>query len=151
MGKRWSRCAAWVTMLRRAFSPTPPLSPIFILLEGWGPKKRGGAGGGKRVGGKGRPLSKAGGRGIWGLAPGEAFGERKADMLHRVSRAVRRQHGVAAADPAVGDLVRLPTPGGESSFSGIVRETGESWVLLDFNHPLAGRPVTFEVQLIGVL
>jgi FKBP-type peptidyl-prolyl cis-trans isomerase SlpA len=24
-------------------------------------------------------------------------------------------------------------------------------VLFDFNHPLAGQPVTFEVQLIGVL
>jgi len=24
-------------------------------------------------------------------------------------------------------------------------------VLVDFNHPLAGQPVTFEVQLIGVL
>jgi FKBP-type peptidyl-prolyl cis-trans isomerase SlpA len=24
-------------------------------------------------------------------------------------------------------------------------------VLFDFNHPLAGQPVTFEVQVIGVL
>jgi FKBP-type peptidyl-prolyl cis-trans isomerase SlpA len=24
-------------------------------------------------------------------------------------------------------------------------------VLFDFNHPLAGQPVTFEVELIGVL
>ena len=30
-----------------------------------------------------------------------------------------------------------------------VREDGA--VLFDFNHPLAGQPVTFEVQLIGVL
>ena len=30
-----------------------------------------------------------------------------------------------------------------------VREDGA--VLFDFNHPLAGQPVTFEVQLIGIL
>jgi FKBP-type peptidyl-prolyl cis-trans isomerase SlpA len=32
-----------------------------------------------------------------------------------------------------------------------VVQTGEQSVLFDFNHPLAGQPVTFEVQLIGVL
>lgn len=92
-----------------------------------------------------------GARATFELAPGEAFGESNADMLQRVSLAVLRQHGDATSDPAIGDTVRLPTPDGEGSFSGIVRETGEGWVLLDFNHPLAGRPVTFEVQLIGVL
>jgi len=33
----------------------------------------------------------------------------------------------------------------------VVREVSADWVLFDFNHPLAGQPVTFEVQLIGVL
>jgi FKBP-type peptidyl-prolyl cis-trans isomerase SlpA len=33
-----------------------------------------------------------------------------------------------------------------------VLEVGEGGaVLFDFNHPLAGQPVTFEVELIGVL
>jgi FKBP-type peptidyl-prolyl cis-trans isomerase SlpA len=32
-----------------------------------------------------------------------------------------------------------------------VREVGDDWLLFDFNHPLAGAPVTFEVQVIGVL
>jgi len=30
-------------------------------------------------------------------------------------------------------------------------DAGGEWILFDFNHPLAGQPVTFEVQLIGVL
>jgi FKBP-type peptidyl-prolyl cis-trans isomerase SlpA len=30
-----------------------------------------------------------------------------------------------------------------------VREDGA--ILFDFNHPLAGQPVSFEVQIIGVL
>jgi FKBP-type peptidyl-prolyl cis-trans isomerase SlpA len=33
----------------------------------------------------------------------------------------------------------------------VVREVAVDWVLFDFNHPLAGQSVTFEVQLIGVL
>jgi FKBP-type peptidyl-prolyl cis-trans isomerase SlpA len=33
----------------------------------------------------------------------------------------------------------------------VVREVADDWVLFDFNHPLAGQPVTFEVHVIGVL
>jgi FKBP-type peptidyl-prolyl cis-trans isomerase SlpA len=33
----------------------------------------------------------------------------------------------------------------------VVREVGEDWLLFDFNHPLAGQPVRFEVQVLGVL
>ena len=36
-------------------------------------------------------------------------------------------------------------------YAGVVRALGSDWLLFDFNHPLAGSPVTFEVQLIGVL
>ena len=42
-------------------------------------------------------------------------------------------------------------PDGQGQYAGVVCEVGDEWVLFDFNHPLAGRPVSFEVQLIGVL
>ena len=48
-------------------------------------------------------------------------------------------------------MVQFPAPAGDASFAGVVRETAEDWLLFDFNHPLAGQPVSFEVQLIGVL
>jgi FKBP-type peptidyl-prolyl cis-trans isomerase SlpA len=85
------------------------------------------------------------------LAPGEAFGERNPDMLQRVARKLLHEMGEAGAQYELGDVVRFPTPGGEGSFAGVVRETGEDWLLFDFNHPLAGQAVSFEVQLIGVL
>ena len=47
--------------------------------------------------------------------------------------------------------MQFPTPDGQGRYAGVVREVGEEALLFDFNHPLAGRPVTFEVQLIGVL
>jgi FKBP-type peptidyl-prolyl cis-trans isomerase SlpA len=85
------------------------------------------------------------------LAPGEAFGERNAEMLQRVKRSLLAQHGDPEAEYNIGDVVEFPTPDGAGRFAGVVRECGEDWLLFDFNHPLAGRPVTFEVHVIGVL
>lgn len=86
------------------------------------------------------------------LPAGAAFGERNAELLQRVTRALLREIGDdPEAEYEVGDVVQFPTPGGEASYAGVVRELGPDWLLFDFNHPLAGRPVVFEVQLIGVL
>jgi FKBP-type peptidyl-prolyl cis-trans isomerase SlpA len=85
------------------------------------------------------------------LAPGEAFGERNANMLQRVSLSVLHEHGDPDETYALGDVVQFPTPDGQGAYAGVVREVGEDWLLFDFNHPLAGQPVTFEVHLIGVL
>jgi FKBP-type peptidyl-prolyl cis-trans isomerase SlpA len=48
-------------------------------------------------------------------------------------------------------VVQFPTPDGQGAYAGVVREVDGDVLVFDFNHPLAGRPVTFEVQLIGVL
>ena len=85
------------------------------------------------------------------LAPGEAFGERNPEMLQRVKRALLDEFGDAGELYSVGDVVQFPTPDGQGAYAGVVREVGDDGVLFDFNHPLAGRAVTFEVQLIGVL
>ena len=50
-----------------------------------------------------------------------------------------------------GDVVRFPAPDGSHQYAGVVIEEGGDWLLFDFNHPLAGQPVTFEVQVIGIL
>ncbi len=85
------------------------------------------------------------------LAPGEAFGERNPDMLQRVARKALAQMAEPDEAYAPGDVVRFPTPDGQGSFAGVVREIGDDWLLFDFNHPLAGQAVSFEVQLIGVM
>ncbi len=85
------------------------------------------------------------------LAAGEAFGERNPDMLQRVKRALLDELGDPDQTYAVGDVIEFPTPDGTGSYAGLVREVGEDWLLFDFNHPLAGQPVSFEVQIIGVL
>ena len=85
------------------------------------------------------------------LAAGEAFGERNPDMLQRVKRALLDELGDPDQAYAVGDVIEFPTPDGTGSYAGLVREVGDDWLLFDFNHPLAGQPVSFEVQIIGVL
>jgi FKBP-type peptidyl-prolyl cis-trans isomerase SlpA len=85
------------------------------------------------------------------LPPGEAFGERNPEMQQWVARTLLAQMGDPDEQYAVGDVVQFPTPDGSGSYAGAVIELGETAVRFDFNHPLAGQPVSFEVQLIGVL
>ncbi|MCY1532366.1 FKBP-type 16 kDa peptidyl-prolyl cis-trans isomerase [compost metagenome] len=93
-----------------------------------------------------------GSRTVIELEAGEAFGERQPDMVQWVARKLLSELGDPHEQYAAGDVVQFPTPDGLGSYAGSaveVREDGA--VLFDFNHPLAGQPVHFEVQLIGVL
>jgi FKBP-type peptidyl-prolyl cis-trans isomerase SlpA len=92
-----------------------------------------------------------GARQVFDVPAGEAFGERNPDLLQRVKRSLLDELGDPDQTYHVGDVVQFPTPDGQANYAGVVREVGDDWLLFDFNHPLAGRPVTFEVQLIGVL
>jgi FKBP-type peptidyl-prolyl cis-trans isomerase SlpA len=85
------------------------------------------------------------------LEAGEAFGERNPELLQRVKRSLLDELGDPDEQYHVGDVVQFPTPDGQGAYAGVVREVDGDALLFDFNHPLAGRPVTFEVQLIGVL
>jgi FKBP-type peptidyl-prolyl cis-trans isomerase SlpA len=85
------------------------------------------------------------------LPAGAAFGERNPQMLQRVKLSLLHELGDPDAEYNVGDVVQFPTPDGQGSYAGVVREVGSDWLLFDFNHPLAGQPVSFEVKLLGVL
>ena len=92
-----------------------------------------------------------GARETFALAAGEAFGERNPELLQRVKLALLHELGDPDAQYEVGDVVQFPTPDGAGAYAGVVREVGPDWLLFDFNHPLAGQPVQFEVQVLGVL
>lgn len=85
------------------------------------------------------------------LPAGEAFGERNPQLVQRVARSLLAQFGDPDEQYHVGDVVQFPTPDGQGQYAGVVRELHQDALVFDFNHPLAGRPVTFEVELIGVL
>ncbi len=85
------------------------------------------------------------------LEAGVAFGERNPQLVQQVALDTLRRFGDAQAVYEVGDVVRFPTPDGNAGYAGVVQEVGAQSLWFDFNHPLAGRPVSFEVQFIGVL
>ena len=85
------------------------------------------------------------------LPEGAAFGPRSPDMQQWLARKVLKDMGDPHETYTVGDVVEFPTPDGRGKFAGVVVQLGDEAVMFDFNHPLAGQPVTFEVQLIGVL
>jgi len=87
------------------------------------------------------------------LAAGEAFGERNPELVQWVARKLLNELGDPHEQYKVGDVVQFPTPDGMGQYAGSVQQVkadGDA-VQFDFNHPLAGQPVVFEVQVIGVL
>jgi FKBP-type peptidyl-prolyl cis-trans isomerase SlpA len=84
------------------------------------------------------------------LSPAQGFGERNPELVRAVSRATLDQNSDPEAEYKIGDLIDFAAPGG-GRFAGVLRELGEESALFDFNHPLAGQPLRFEVNLISVL
>jgi FKBP-type peptidyl-prolyl cis-trans isomerase SlpA len=84
------------------------------------------------------------------LTPAQAFGERNPDLVRPVTRATLDDNSVPGADYKIGDLVDFAAPGG-GRFAGILRELRDDSAMFDFNHPLAGQSLSFEVKLISVL
>jgi FKBP-type peptidyl-prolyl cis-trans isomerase SlpA len=87
------------------------------------------------------------------LPAGVAFGERNPDLLQTVARKLLNELGDPDEQYKAGDVVQFPTPDGMGQYAGSVLQVGGvgDAVQFDFNHPLAGQPVSFEVHVIGVL
>jgi peptidylprolyl isomerase len=79
------------------------------------------------------------------ITPEQAYGEYDDNLCHQVQRD-------QFEDPdsiEVGMLFRVPL-GDDRSVTATVREAGEEHVVLDLNHPLAGRELTFEVECMEI-
>lgn len=84
------------------------------------------------------------------LSAAEGFGDRNPDLIQAVSKATLDENSVPGTDYSVGEVVEFNAPKG-GRFAGVLLELRESSALFDFNHPLAGQPLQFEVKLISVL
>ena len=87
----------------------------------------------------------AGARATFHLAPGQAFGLPDPEAVHVLPRA-DFPPGMALEPGAV---VAFTAPSG-LEVAGTVLEAGEGGVRVDFSHPLAGRSVVFEVEVLEV-
>ena len=86
-----------------------------------------------------------GARAAFDIPAGEAFGERNPDMIQWLARKELDAMGDPQERYAVGDVIHLPTPDGQGQFAAVVQAVRDDGALrLDFNHPLAGQPVTLK-------
>ena len=94
-----------------------------------------------------------GARSTFELPAGVAFGDRNPELIQWVARKLLNELGDPDEKYQMGDVVQFPTPDGQGQYAGAVQQVGGKGgaVQFDFNHPLAGQPVTFEAHVIGVL
>lgn len=74
-----------------------------------------------------------------------AYGDRNDDMLHEVQRSQLPQD----MEPQLGmPLVSQGPDGQEMHF--IIAEINETTIIVDGNHPLAGKDLSFEIEVISI-
>jgi len=84
------------------------------------------------------------------LPPQDGFGLRNGELVQTLTAGAFRAGTVAQRDYAPGDVVEFRSPDG-LAVSGVLKSRDGERVVVDFNHPLAGLPVRFDVQVVGVL
>ena len=87
---------------------------------------------------------------VFELEAEQAFGPRNPELVQKLSRATFDANIGADTDYQAGDVVEFPTADG-GRFAGVLKELNDRYALFDFNHPLAGQRVRFEVRILGVL
>ncbi len=87
----------------------------------------------------------AGTRHTFELGADEAFGPHRPELIERV----KREH-MPGEEIEPMSIMEFTAPDG-SRYPGLVREIDDRSALIDFNHPLAGKAIHFEVEVIGVL
>ena len=83
---------------------------------------------------------------VFELEPAQAFGEHNPRLVERIARS-GLPDGMELKENSV---VEFTAPNG-ATFAGFLRELDATHALFDFNHPLAGQPIRFEVEIIGIL
>lgn len=79
------------------------------------------------------------------ILPESAYGDREDDLVFKVSRS-SIQPGAAVE---VGDSVRVQLPDGQSAAMHVMA-TDDATITLDANHPLAGKTLIFDVELLSI-
>ena len=79
------------------------------------------------------------------LAPEDAYGERMDDRMMDFPIA----EVPADLNPQVGQTIGLTSPEGQQ-IPALITLVNEEKVTLDLNHPLAGKALTFEIEVVGI-
>lgn len=93
-----------------------------------------------------RPITglTAGDEGGYEIEPEHAFGQHNPQNVQMISR-----DDFGDETPEAGMVMSFADAAG-GELPGVIQEVGEKQVEVDFNHPLAGRTLTFEVEVLDV-
>ncbi|HLS11993.1 MAG TPA: peptidylprolyl isomerase [Flavobacteriaceae bacterium] len=75
----------------------------------------------------------------------EAYGEPREDLIHEIAK----EHLPQEMEPEVGMGLVSRSPEGQE-IPLIVKEVKEDSIVVDANHPLAGKELTFEIEVVGI-
>lgn len=85
------------------------------------------------------------------IPPEASFGMRNEDLVQWVSLAALQKNAKAdSPEFTAGDVVEFNAPNG-AQYAGVLQSIDAEGAWFDFNHPLAGKPITFEAQIIAIL
>lgn len=90
---------------------------------------------------------RSGERRCFEFSPGDAFGGYNPQLVEPISREALP----SAIELEENSLVEICEAGGNTRFAGLLRTLTNTTATIDFNHPLAGKAVRFEVEVIGIL
>ncbi len=83
------------------------------------------------------------------IPPEKAYGPRMEELVKEIPMEAMRSGDGSAPKPEVGMFVRGVSPMGMPMIGRIV-DVGEESVRVDFNHPLAGKTLHFEIELVAI-
>lgn len=84
------------------------------------------------------------------LTPVQGYGEINADAIVELPKEIFMVDGVVAEDVLqVGNVLPMGDNQG-NRMNGTITEIGEKVVIMDFNHPMAGKTLNFEGEIVAV-
>jgi FKBP-type peptidyl-prolyl cis-trans isomerase SlyD len=84
------------------------------------------------------------------LSAADAYGEKREEMVVSLPRNIFEDEGVLRSEICyIGNIVPMMDAHG-NRMNGVVTEIDDSFVKMDFNHPLAGTDLHFTGKVIGV-
>lgn len=83
---------------------------------------------------------------VFSVSPEDGYGPYNEDLVLKIDRSYIPPH----IDPKVGMVLRVYAPHGGTTLV-TVKEVGEETIMLDANHPLAGKELRFQVTLLEIL
>ncbi|MCB0762796.1 MAG: peptidylprolyl isomerase [Flavobacteriales bacterium] len=79
------------------------------------------------------------------IAPDQAYGEVRQELMQKVPR----EHLPEDMQPEVGQTLVAQSPDGRETHV-VVAQVSEDHIVVDANHPLAGKELVFEIELVSI-